>query len=264
MAGLSIDEVWDDARRFFARERALLLPLGFATFGVAALIGGLVIPAPAAPGESLPPGPWMIALLPMLLLVVTGYLAISRMALRSRITVAEALRDAGRLMPRAIGLMLGIGLLFVALSLIAGIVAGILAALTGTGAQGMLMLAMAIIMPPVVIISIRLALLWPVLADREHPIRETFIEAAALTRGNALKLAGLLFAYFMLYVLIVAVLEAAVGSVLMILARMADAPTLAPVLISVLIAAFNAVYMSFWTVLLARLYARLSGSMRGI
>jgi hypothetical protein len=68
----------------------------------------------------------------------------------------------------------------------------------------------------------------------------------------------------MLYVLIVAVLEAAVGSVLIILARMAGAPTLAPTLISVLIAAFNAVYMSFWTVLLAQIYARLSGSMRGI
>lgn len=264
MAGLSIDEVWDDARRFFVRERALLLPLGFATFGFAALIGGLAVPEPKAPGEPLPPGPWMIVLLPMLLLVITGYLAISRMVLRPQISVAEALRDALRLMPRAIGLVATIAVLFIALSLVAGVVAGILATLTRSSTQGIVMLGMAIVLPPIVVVSIRLALVWPVLADRERSLRETFTEAVALTRGNALKLAGLLMAYFLLYVLIVAVLEAAVGSVLLILARIIGMPALGPALISVLIAAFNAVYMSFWTVLLARVYARLSGSMKGI
>lgn len=264
MAGLSIDEVWDDARRFFVRERGLLLPIGFATFGLAAFLGGLVVPAPKAPGEPLPPGPWMIALVPMLLLVITGYLTVSRMALRSRISVAEALRDSLRLMPRAIGLIFVIGLVFVALSLMAGLIAGILAAVMGSGTQGIMTLGMAIILPPIVIVSVRLALLWPVLADRERPMRETFIEAVALTRGNALKIAVLLIAYFILYVLIVAVLEAAVGSILIILARMAGAPGLAPPLISLAVAAFNGVYMTFWTVLLARAYARLAGSMRGI
>lgn len=264
MAGLSIDEVWDDTRRFFTRERALLLPLGFATFGLAALVGGMVIPAPKAPGEPLSPGPWMFVLVPMLLLVTIGYLAISRLVLRSRISVAESLRDALRLMPRAIGVVVAIGLAFAALSLVAGLIAILIAAATGSGAQGMVTLGMALMLPPILVVSIRLVLLWPVLADREQPVRETFIEAVALTRGNALKIAGLLIGYFILYVLIVAVLEAAVGSVLIILARMAGAPALAPTLISLVIAAFNAVYMTFWTVFLARLYARLSGPMRGI
>lgn len=261
MAGLSIDEVWDDTRRFFTRERALLLPLGFATFGSAALVGGLVIPAPSAPGEPLTPGPWMIVLIPMLLLVTVGYLAISRMVLRARISVAEALRDALRLMPRAIGVFAALGLAFVALSMMAALVAMLLAAVAGAG--GMVTLGMVLMLPPIVVVSVRLALLWPVLADREQPVRETFIQAVALTRGRALRIAGLLIAYFVLYVLIVAVIEAAVGSVLIILARMAGAPTLAPTLISLTIAAFNAVYMTFWTVFLARLYARLVTSERG-
>src|SRR5690606_9697412 len=111
-----------DTRRFFTRERTLLLPLGFATFGLAALIGGLAIPAPKAPGEPLTPGPWMLALIPMLLLVTLGYVAISRMVLRARISVAEALRDALGLMPRAIGVFVAIGLAFAALSLIAALV----------------------------------------------------------------------------------------------------------------------------------------------
>lgn len=257
MVAVSIDEVWDDTRRFFARERALLLPLGFATFGAAALIGGLIVPAPATPGAQPEAGAWMFALAPVMLLVLTGYLAVSRMALRSRISVSEALGDAVRLLPRAIGLVVGIALVFVALSLVAGLIAGIIAAAGGLGAQGMLMLGMAMILPPIVVVSVRLALLWPVLADREQPMRETFVSAVMLTRGNALKIAGLLIAYFMLYLLIVAVLESAVGSLFILLARAIGAPALAPTLVSVLIAAFNAVYMSFWTVLLARLYARL-------
>lgn len=262
MAGLSIDEAWDAARRFFTREHALLLPLGFATFGLAALIGGLAIPAPKAPGEPLSPGPWMFVLVPMLLLVTVGYLAISRMVLRAGISVAEALGDALRLMPRAVGVFVAIGLAFAALSIVAAVVAVLLSAVTGSGAQGMVTLGMALMLPPIIVISIRLALLWPVLADREQPVRETFAEAVALTRGNALKIAGLLIAYFLLYVLIVAVIEAAVGSILIILARMAGMPALASPLISLAVAAFNAVYMTFWTVFLARLYMQLSGAER--
>lgn len=264
MADLSIDEVWDDTRSFFTRERALLLPLGFATFGIAALVGGMVIPAPKAPGEPLSPGPWMIALIPMLLLVTFGYLAISRMALRTRISVAEALRDALHLIPRAMGVFVAIGLAFALLSIAAALVAMLLAAVTGSGAQSMVALAMAIMLPPIIVVSVRLALLWPVLADREGPLRETFMEAVALTRGNALKIAGLLIAYFIFYVMIVAVLEAAVGSVLIILARTIGAPGLAPTLISLVVATFNAIYMTFWTVFLARLYARLTGPERRI
>jgi len=261
---LSIDEVWDDSRRFFVRERNLLLPLGFATFGLAALIGGLAIPAPEKPGDQLPPGPWMFALLPILLLVLLGYVSISRMALRSRISVAEALRDAGHLLSRAIGLLLSVGLVFIALSIIVALVAAILATVARLDPNSMLMLAVAIMLPPAFVISVRLALLWPVLADRETGVRQTFVEAIRLTRGHAIKIAGLLIAYFMLYVLIVGVLESAVGSVFIILARIVGAPTLAPVLIAILMAAFNAVYMAFWTVFLARLYARLAGSSRGI
>jgi hypothetical protein len=264
MAGLSIDEVWDDARHFFMRERGLLLPLGFATFGLAALIGGIAIPAPDKPGEPLPPGSWMFVLVPILLLVLLGYLAVSRMALRPQISVAEALRDALRLLPRAAGMLLSIGIVFVALSLIAGLVAGILAMLAKLGPGGMLSLAVAIILPPAFIISVRLALLWPVLADRELPMRETFVVSIGLARGHALKIAGLLIAYFMLYVLMVGVLESAVGSLFIILAREAGVPSLAPILVTILTAAFNAVYMAFWTVFLARLYARLAGSMSGI
>lgn len=258
MADLSIDEVWDDARGFFVRERALVLPIGFATFGLAALLAGTVVPAPQPPAREVVPGPWMLVLVPVLLLVLTGYLALSRIALRSHLSVAEVLRDALRLLPSGFMMLFGLGAMFLVISLVAGIFAGLMSALGGLGQGGMLMFAFLIFAPAAFVVSIRCTLLWPTLADQERGIGETFRRSIALTHGHAFKLGGVLLAYVLIYLLFVAVIESVAGSVLLILARMLDMPSIGPLLLAVLVAAFNAVYMSFWTIFLACIYGRLA------
>jgi len=258
MAGVSIDEEAERGEPDRQHERALVLPIGFATFGLAALLGGLVVPAPEPPAKEIPPGPWVFALIPILLLILTGYLSLSRIALRPQISVAEGLRDALRLLPRGIGLLFAMGAVMVGLSLVAGIFVGLLSVVAGIAQQAMLLLALAVFAPPAVVVSIRFALLWPTLADQEGTIRETFIRGVAITRGHAVKILGVLVAYLMLYLLLVAVLESALGLVLIVISRMAGLPALGPLLVTVLLAAFNAIYMSFWTIFLARLYARLA------
>ena len=256
MAGVSIDEVWDDARGFFMRERALVLPIGFATFGLAALLGGLVVPTPEPPAREIPLGPWVFALIPILLLVLTGYLSLSRIALRPRISVAEGLRDALRLLPRGIGLYLTKGVVMASL-LIASIFVGLLPVMAGIAPQVMLPLTFAVFVPPALVVSIRFALLWPTLADQEGSIRETFVRGIAITRGHAVKILSVLVAYLLLYLLLVVVLESAVGLVLIIIFKMVGLQALGSLFVTVLLAAFNAIYLSFWTIFLARLYARL-------
>lgn len=264
MAGVSIEDVLDDTRRFVMRERALLLPLGFATFGMATLIVGVAVPVPKTATATLPPGPWMIALVPMILLVLVGYLSISRLVLRSRITVSDALGDALRLLPRALGLVLTIFLLFVILNVIASLITGLVGAAMGMDPRSMLVLALVMVFPPAVVISIRMALMLPVLAGREGSVRQTLTEAIALTRGYALKIVGLLMAQIVFYVLIAAVIESAVGSLLLIGARLIGALVLAPILLNVLMAGFNAIYWCFWAVLFAFFYVRLGGGTKGI
>lgn len=264
MTGVSIEDVLDDTRRFFMRERALLLPLGFATFGMATLIGGAAVPVPETATATLPPGPWMIALAPMILLVLVGYLSISRLVLRSRISVSDALGDAIRLLPRALGLILTIFLLFVILNVIASLITGLVGTAMGMDPRGMLLLALVMVFPPALVISIRMALMLPVLASREGSVRQTLTEAIALTRGYALKIVGLLMAQIVFYVLIAAVIESALGSLLLIGARLVGAATLAPILLNVLMAGFNAIYWCFWAVLFAFFYVRLSGGTKGI
>jgi len=266
MAGASIEEVLDDTRRFFVRERALLLPLGFATFGMATLIAGAAIPVPVpkSPTAGPPPGPWMIALVPMLLLALVGYLSISRMVLRSRISVAEALGDAVRLMPRAIGLSLTVFVILLAINVVASMIAGLAGSALGMNPQAMLILALAMVLPPSIVVTARLTLMPPVLADRESSIRQTLVDVIALTRGHVLRIVALLIAQAIFYVLIAAVIEAAFGSLLILLTRAAGVAMLAPIVVNVLLAAFNAVYGCFWTVLFASFYARLRGGTNGI
>jgi hypothetical protein len=118
--------------------------------------------------------------------------------------------------------------------------------------------------PPAIVLSIRITLLWPMLADREGSVRSTFTDAILLTRGHALKIAGLLIAFVMLYLLSVTVIESAIGSVLIIVLKTIGVSAFTQPLLVVIVATFHAIYLTFWTVCLACLYARLAGSSRGI
>ncbi len=110
-------------------------------------------------------------------------------------------------------------LIFLALSVIIRLIVIVLAMVGSFGKEALQMLMLAVFLPPAIVLSIRITLLWPTLADREGTIRTTFTDAILLTRVHALKIAGLLIAFVMLYLLSVAVIESAIGSVLLILMR---------------------------------------------
>jgi len=258
MAGLSLTAVWDDTLAFIRRESALLLPLAFATFGLGTLAFAFIVPD-HPPGTRVEPGPWLIWGLPALLLMMIGNIAVSRIALRSGVSVADVLRDAIRLMPRAIG----IGLLMAAGITATLLVVGVIAMLLKFDQRSSTILLATAMVPIFAWIGIRLAVLWPTLADRELSVVDTLKQTLALTRGNALRIAGLIFINFALYIFLSAVIELAGGSVLIILARLIQAPDLAPVLVAILMAAFSSIYAAFWSIFLARLYVQLSASRSG-
>lgn len=257
MAAPSIADVWDETRRFVLREQGLLLPIGFSTFGAAALIVSLVAPQRTAPTQ-MSFDSWMLWLIPAMLLAVVGNLALSTLALRSRASVEEGFVAAFRLLPRAIGLMLIVGLMFLVLALVAGTVAGIMALLTGLGPQATTMIATLGLVPVAFWLSARLMLLWPTLADRNGGALDSLRCALQATRGQAALLVGLMLVNLLLFTVLAAVLELAGGSVLLLVTRLVGAPAIGPLLVSMLIAAFNAVYATIWTVFAARLYIRIA------
>lgn len=256
MAAPSIAEVWDDSRQFLVREHALLLPIGLACFGTATLLVSLVTP-PRDPAAGIVVGPWMLWLIPVMLLAVVGSLTISAMALGNRLSVEEGFRIAFRLLPRAIGLLFLVGVIFATLAVVAGIIAGAAALVAGMGAQSTAMLATFAMLPLGVWLSARLLMLWPAAVTVVGGVGTVLRHSFAVSRGQGALLVGLMMVNLLLFMLLAAVLELAGGSVLLLLARLLGAPELGPLLVSVLVAAFNGAYATAWAVFVARLYARM-------
>ncbi len=257
MTDLSMTEIWDDTRRFVSRELGLLLPLGFATFGMGTLLLSLAVPEHPA-GKQPELGMWMLWMIPAGLMVLTGYLAMSIIALRSRITVAEAIEGATKLLPRAIILMLMVVSLITFGALVMSVLAGIVSLAMGLGQQGAVMLSVMLMVPPLAWLSVRLAVLWPVLADQRGIATGSIARAFLLTKGHGWRIAALLFLNMVMYTMLSGILELAGGSVLMLVARFVGRPEMGSTLVSILLAAFNAIYAVFWSVMLVRLYEKLA------
>lgn len=257
MARLPIADTWDDTRRFIAREQALLLPIGLATFGVGALLLELVVPQATNPSE-VKAGAWVLWLLPIMLLLLTGNLALSRIAQRPGSSVEENFVVAFRLLPRAVVTMIAFSFAVGLIGAVVGMIAGGLALLFGLGAANASALVTATLLTLGFWSSVRLALMWPVLADRNSRPIETIALSLSATRGYAMGLGGLFFLSGIIYLVSAVVLHLAGGSVMMIIARLVGEPTLGRFLESILTAGFNALFMTAWTVFLARLYVRLA------
>ena len=257
MAEFSMIQLWDDTRRFVLRELALLLPLGFATFGLATLIVSLVAPQHQdAAATSLEP--WMLWMIPAAALMLIGYLATSRIVLQPGISVAEAIDGAVLLQPRAIGMLLLLVAAMTVVILLTALVTGLLANMLGLNQVGAVTMMVVALLPPLLWISVRLAVLWPVLADRGEGVRDTLGPAMGLTRGHMIMIATLIFVTGMMYIVMTAVVELAGGPGLLLIARLLSSPQTGPVLVSILMAAFNAVYLVFWSVMLTSLYRHLA------
>lgn len=256
MAAPSIAEIWEESRQFLVRESGLVLPVGFASFGSATLLIALVAP-PRDPAAGLALAPWMWWFVPAMLLAVIGSLTLSAMALGTRMSVEEGFRQAFRLLPRAIGLLLCVGVIFVGLAMVAGLLAGLLALLSGIGAQPTAMLATLAMLPLGVWFSARLMVIWPATVCANGGVPETLRHAFAVTQGHVALLIGLILVNLLLFMLLATVIEITGGSLLLLLARLVGMPQLGSLLVSILVAAFNAAYATAWAVFIARLYARL-------
>lgn len=260
---LSMTDIWDDTRRFVQREHALLLPIGFASFGVAAMMMALALPERSKSGQ-IEAGSWMLWLIPCAALMMLGYLAISRIVLRPGISVGEALNDAMRLLPRALGLALVVTAAITLLATVASMFVAVAALALKFSQGGATMLLMLTLAPAMLWISVRLVVLWPALANDNVGIRETIKRTLALTKPYALQIVTLLVVNFAVFVMLAAVVELAAGSVILLVTRMLGVAALGSTLVALLMAAFNAIYATLWSVYLARLYSRLAGSSSGI
>lgn len=260
---VKLGQIWEETRGFVTREVALLMPVGFATFGLAAILLGLVAPVQTAEA-AVQPGMWMLGLIPVLILMIAGYIAISRMALRPGLSVGEALGDTWKILPRTIAAAAVVMAIAAVILMVAGIVTGLLSVMFGLDARSALSLTVFASLPPLIWLSIRMLLLWPVMADRGGSVRQMIVFAIQLTKGRGAQILLLLALNFAAYLILSTVLQISAGSIILLGARALGAPATGSMLISVLMAGFNAAFLTVWTVFLARYYRQAAQSSKGI
>lgn len=248
-------EIWDQTRRFVAREGALAFPLGFATFGLSVLLASLVVPAD--PELARRPGPWLVHLLPALGLSVVGYLAVSALVLRPGSSVLECLVRAMRRLPDALlgVLLVLLGLLgaLVAAALL-GVIIGIIARLPTSATEA---LSLILSIPALVWISIRLIMFWAVAVDSDRNGIEILRAAFRASRGNFSAIAGFLLAGTAAYMLIVLAVQIAGGSLVILVGKLLGQEAAGQILAAVLVAGAAGVCSVYWNVFVAFMYLRL-------
>lgn len=255
MARVTMSDVWDEARAFVAREAALLLPLALATLGVASVLFDVARPDAAAGNP--PPGPWLLVLAPVLLLLLFGNLALSLLVLVPRASVAEACRGALARLWRLVlaTLLVSGGLLLASLPLV---LVSAVAVAVGLGEVGQAVVAVLLI-GAAFWIGVRLLPLVPLIAignPRGSPaaaVREAF----ALTRGHAGVLAGMLLLYALVSLVVVVASQLSLGALLLLVGRATGSATLGTTLLALLSAVVTSIVQGAWTVFVAVLARRL-------
>lgn len=265
MKPLSIGRAWEETVAFVKREGALLFPVAFLFLALPVVIFQQLVPPEfmdsllkvetnqaAAVAPNIPPGFW-IGFLVTMIVGLTGGLTLYALALRPGISVGEAMRLGLQRLPVLIGagalVALGTVLALVALSVLAGLLSVVL----GKGAMA---LAIAVAIPAIMFVAVRLLLLNALAIDRSVGPVEAVRQSWALTHGRFWRLA----AFLAVLVVLSLVSQLAVQSVFGVLGGIVGGKEVGLLVSGLATAALSAVIQVYFMVMSARIYRQLESA----
>lgn len=269
MRSLSISAAWDETKATLARDGRLLASVALALVVLpAAVIGAIypggLMPALFAAGESRSSAV-VLLLGVVLLLLLAGQLAITRLALGPSVTVGGAIAHAGRrLLPYvAVTLIFGLVLLLVMV-----VVALIVAVTAGSGAsEAELAKSPSVALAVLLMVCTYLFLFARVLcmaaavtvSGNTGPV-QIIRRSWELTSGNFWRLLG----FLLVYLIGTSIAMYAITSVAALLAQLIDGRvepmSAGALLVSVVSAVLNGAFILVLTVMFARIYVQLAGA----
>lgn len=254
MPNLSISHAWNQTAAFVAREASLLLPVAFAFVGLPSVVVGQFTPA-VLPGQAPEPGPWMLAVVPMVVLSIMGGLTLNNLVLRPGISVGEAI---GAAMPRVLPLI-GAALLMMLAGMIACFPLLVLAAVLSGGNTAMGMgVVLLLAIPLFILVGLRLIFMNPVAAMEPAGPIAIIARSWRLTQGHALKLLAMLVAFVVLLFAASIAASAIFGILVTVtIGSPADEP-IARLILELVSAVLSTVFSVYLTTMIAYLYAQVS------
>lgn len=255
---LSISNAWGEAAKFVASEASLLAPIAILLLALPSVIIGIAGPDPTT--DELPGLSFFLLLIPLIFLTGVGSLAITVLALRSGISVAEALRVAARrFLPLfAASMLIAIGVSVILLPII--LLVGASAYAGSVAAAGLLLLILLILIPVGIYIWARISMMSPIAAEEgKNPIG-IINRSWALTKGVTWKLAA---AYILLVVAFTIVMTVVLLLIGILVAGIGGTPehgSLGQFVLLLVQGALTAIFTVYFQAFLARIYVQLAAA----
>lgn len=256
----SMNQAWDDTVGFIRRESSLLVPLALATFLVADVAGTLA--GQRVPGAQ-PSGLNAIVIIVAALWSIVGQLSIMALVLKSRMSVAEALRMGVARLGKALVVALLLAAVFVVAMLLA--VAGLLSSgvnpatpETFRNAPTWVSFYALAAFAGLAWLGVRLILANALIVDRNPGIVDTLRKGFAMTRGIVAQILLALLVYLVMLAVLTSAMRFVAGSLFALLGRALGSPFAGVVLTALTSGLVAAVLSLVAAVFVAMLYRRVS------
>jgi hypothetical protein len=259
MAALSISKAWDETKAILARDGRLIASVALALVALPTAVTGVIDPK----GMSGSAPTWVdVLVLLASLLALAGQLAVIRLALGPSTTVGAAIAHGLRRVP----VYLLSALLIVLVLLILAIPFAVVMSLSGVPLEGgtipmtrTTVLLVFLFFALVFFLAVRMLMTAPV-ASAEHagPIAIIF-RSWTMTADHWGRLLGFLLMFFVGAIVVLLAIGAIAGVTAELLLGPVEAMSPSALLVALVGAAANATITALFAVMLARIYAQLTG-----
>lgn len=253
MKPLSISTAWNETTAFVKREASLLFPIALAFLALPSIVAQYFVPV-TEPGQQPEAGAWMLVFIPLILLTLTGSLAISTLALRPAQSVQEAIAHGARRLLPTVGALAVLTILSVLIVIPLIILIGLAAPDERTGTILMALAFFAVF----TFFWIRFVLLTPIAVAEPAGAFDILKRSWALTKGHFNKLIGFITILTIVAIIVLMAVSLLFGTVIALLAGPPEPGSLSQVLILIVSGVSSAIFSVYLTVVIARIYAQLA------
>lgn len=260
MAGLSISRAWEETRRVLAHDGRLVASVALAMIAFPAALSALV--NPRAMSDSATPMWIDVLVLLCSLVVLSGQLALIRLALAPSITVGAAIAHGFRRMPIYLlaAILVGMAMLIAAIPFFLVLVlSGVSLAGADLMRSPVFLLLSGLYLIVLFFVGVRMIMSSPAASAEPIGPIEIIRRSWHLTHGHGWALFGFLVLFFVGAAVLLIAVSSALGSVVTLLLGPVEPMSLSALLVALADAIVQAIVTSLLAIMLARIYAQLSG-----
>lgn len=261
MSSLSIGKAWDEAKAALQAHRKLIVPIVLGMILLPAVIASMVEPQ-VSPGEQPPPGPWMLVVLAMIVVMLIGQIAMVLLVNGWRGSVGEAIGHAARRAPTLIlaALMIGVAVILTFSLILAVSMGGSIQSgqfdWNSISGVGLLLLSLAFI--TLIWVAVRLLPMVAVVASETGGPIASLQRAFKLTAGQFWRLLGFVLMLVLGFTVLALTIGTVVGGIAMLVFGRPEPWSISLLLVALAGGLVQAAFVMVYTSMLARIYAQLS------